>query len=209
MHLEFLGPAYRIVTPRLVLRCWQPSDAEMLAAATNENIDHLRTFMVWADNYPQPIEQTIESLRKWRGSFDLGQDFPYGVFNREETRVLGGTGLHTWLGKNVREIGYWIHKDFTNRGLATELSAALTRVAFDVENVERVEIHCVVENVASAAVPRKLGYSLDGTLRQRISLLDNRLHDMMVWSLFREEYPGTPCAAAEMEAYDAISRRLV
>ena len=68
--------------------------------------------MVWATHEPENLQMKIERLRRWRGAFDLGQDFTYGVFNREETQVLGGSGLHTRAGIGAREIGYWIHKHY-------------------------------------------------------------------------------------------------
>lgn len=209
MQTRFPGPAYRIITSRLVIRCWQPADVSMYQEALSTNIEHLSTFMPWAVGYSPSLQDDLSRLRRWRGEFDLGKDFVYGIFNQEETQVLGGTGLHTRLGSDAREIGYWIHKDFTGIGLATEVSAALTRVAFEIDMVERVEIHCAVENVRSAAVPRKLGYTLDGTLRQRSLLADGIRHDSMIWSLLRSEYPGSLCAAADIQAYDSIGRRLV
>ena len=203
------GPAYRIVTPRLVIRCWQPSDIHLYEKAINESVEHLKTFMPWAGGYPEDIQQGIERLRRFRGMFDLGQDFTYAVFNRDETAVLGGTGLHLRLGQDAREIGYWVHKDWTRQGIATEISATLTRVAFEVDGVERVEIHCAVENAASAAVPRKLGYTHEATLRMRNRLLDGQLHDSMVWSIFRDAYQQSPSAQAQLEAYDAAGRRIL
>lgn len=203
------GPAYRIVTPRLVIRCWQPADIELYETALTESSDHLKTFLPWAAHYPEDPQLGIDRLRRFRGMFDLGQDYVYGIFSADETRVIGGTGLHLRLGPNAREIGYWIHKDMTNLGYATEVSAALTRVAFDVDGVERVEIHCAVENLASAAVPRKLGYTHEATLRMRSRLLDGILHDSMVWVLFRAEYEKSPSAQTQIEAFDAAGRKIL
>lgn len=209
MSTKIHGPAYRIVTPRLVIRCWSPADAWLLKATVDKNIEHLKPWMPWATNHPQDIQDHINLLRRFRGEFDLDQDFVYGVFDRDETRVIGGTGLHTRLGPNVREIGYWIDREFTRQGLATELSAALTKVAFEVDNAERVEIHCAADNHASAAVPRKLGYTLDATLRCRDQLLDGRLHDTMIWSFLRSEYPAGLKIQVDCEAFDALGRRLL
>lgn len=209
MSSHFPNPAYRINTRRMVLRCYNPEDAALLKASAEESKAHLLTYMPWAAEYPRPVEEVSEMLRGFRSRFDAGQDFIYGVFNPDETRVLGGTGLHTRLGKDALEIGYWIHKDYTGQGLATELSAALTKVAFEIAQVQRVEIHCAVENAASAAVPRKLGYTLDGTLRRRNLLLDGRYHDTMIWSLFHDEYPGSPAAKTELQAFDGLGRRLL
>jgi RimJ/RimL family protein N-acetyltransferase len=193
------GPAYRIVTRRLVIRCWNPADAPLIKAAIDASVDHLRPWMPWVKDEPKPLQDKVELLRRFRSSFDLGQDFVYGILNRDETQVLGGTGLHTRVGEGAREIGYWIHVDHVNQGLATEVAAALTKVAFEVDKVERVEIHCDPENARSAAVPRKLGFVHEATLRQR----------GMIWTLLADEYPASPAAAAEIEAFNAMGRRIL
>ena len=59
------------------------------------------------------------------------------------------------------EIGYWTRTDRTGRGYATTAARALTDAAFtSALEIERVEAHMEQENLASVAVPRKLGYSL-------------------------------------------------
>jgi RimJ/RimL family protein N-acetyltransferase len=203
------GPAYRIHTARLVIRCWNPADAPLLKAAVDASLEHLRPWMPWAENEPQELDKKIDGLRLFRGKFDLGQDFVYGIFNRDESQVVGGTGLHTRAGEGAREIGYWIHADWINQGIATEVSAALTRVAFEIDHVGRVEIHCDPANVRSAAVPRKLGYTYEATLRQRLPLSDGTFRDTMIWTLLAGEYPGSPAARAEIEAFDALGRKIL
>ena len=202
------GPAYRIVTPRLVLRCWDPVDAPLMKAAVDVSIEHLRPWMPWASHHPQPLQAIIDLLRRFRGNFDLGQDYVYGIFTRDETMALGGTGLHPRGGEGAREIGYWIRGDEINKGYATEAAAALTRVGFEIEKLRRVGIHCVVENERSAAVPPKLGYVHEATLRQRIWGNDT-FHDEMVWTMLAEEYPGSPASRTVFEAYDAAGRLIV
>jgi len=208
MSTQTTGPAYRIVTPRLVIRCWNPSDAVMLRSAINASLDHLIAWMPWARNEPEDIQKKIERLRQSRGKFDLGQDFGFGIFNRDESQVLGGTGLHTRIGEGAREIGYWIHKEFTNQGLATESTAALVKVAFEIERVERIEIHCDIRNAPSAAVPRKLGFTHETTVRRRISP-DTDPVDDMIWVLLADQYPSSPAAGAGIEAYDVVERRIL
>ena len=124
-----LKPAYRIETERLVLRCWDPKDAVIMQAAAAESKDHLLPFMPWATEEPQSVEQKVELTRRFRSRFDSGEDYVYGIFNRDESRVLGGTGLHTRIKGNALEVGYWLHKDFINQGLITESTAALSAPA--------------------------------------------------------------------------------
>ena len=203
-----MGPAYRIVTPRLLIRCWQPQDAAKLKEAVDSSVEHLRRWLPWAANEPEPLEGKLERIRRWRGDFDLGLDFVYGVFDLVKARVLGGTGLHNRVGPDAREIGYWVRADSIGKDVATEFSAALTRVAFEVDKLSRVEIHVVVGNEASAAVPRKLGYVHEATLR-RPHPGGGPFYDTMIWTMFAEKYPGLPASSQRVEAYGFGGERLL
>jgi RimJ/RimL family protein N-acetyltransferase len=202
------GPAYRVHTRRLVIRCWHPRDAALMKKAVDASLEHLKPWMPWAHDEAEDLEKKIARLREFRGKFDLGQDYVYAIFNQDETEVLGGTGLHTRAGQGAREIGYWIHQDYVNQGLATESTAALVRVAFEIDQVQRVIIHCNPENVRSAAIPARLGFTHEAILKQRMLFLD-RLKDEMIWTLFSEDYPGSPAAQAELQAYDAAGRQIL
>jgi len=206
--LNIQNPAYCIETKRLVIRCWEPKDAALLQKAAAESREHLLPFMPWAADEPQTIEQKVELMRRFRGKFDRNEDFVYGIFDQSESHALGGTGLHTRLSGNALEIGYWLHKDYINKGLITESTAALTRVAFELYHVDRMEIHCSVENLASAAVPRKLGYVHEAT-RRRLGSANGEQSDSMIWTLFTDEYPSTPCASVEVKAFDVTGKPLL
>lgn len=206
--LNILTPAYRIETKRLILRCWKPEDATMIQEAAAASKEHLLPFMPWAADEPQTVEQKVNLARRFRGLFDRGEDYIYGIFDPGELRALGGTGLHTRLADNALEIGYWLHKDFINQGLITESTAALTKVAFELYHVERMEIHCSIENLASAAVPRKLGYVHEAT-RRRLAFMHGEKSDSMIWTLFADEYPSTPSAATEIKAFDIVGNILL
>lgn len=198
------APPYRIVTPRLVIRCWEPRDAPLLKDALDTSLDHLQAWMPWARDEPKPVEQKAELLRLFRGRFDLDQDYVYGLFSADEREAVGGSGLHTRVGDDAFEIGYWIRASATRRGIATETTAALTRVAFEFCGVDRVELHVDPANVASLGVPRKLGFAEEARLRRRLP----EARDMVVFTLFRDEVPAA-IAAAELQAYDAAGARVL
>ncbi len=202
------NPAYRIETERLVVRCYNPSDVQMLADAVQASIEHLKPWMPWVYAEPEPLHVKVDRLKRFRGQFDLGEDYIYGIFDKEETRLLGGTGLHTRIGEEQLEIGYWIHKDFINQGLVTESTAALVKVAFEIIHIHRLEIHCDPGNFASASIPRKLGFTHEGTLRAKTRFLD-RWSDSMVWALLDAEYPTSPSCKASIKVFDASSKPLL
>jgi RimJ/RimL family protein N-acetyltransferase len=204
-------PPYRIVTERLVVRCWEPADAPLLKEAVDSSLDHLRPWLPWAHEDPQPLKQKVELLRRFRGQFDLGQEFVYGIFSRDESEAVGGTGLHTRAGDDAFEIGYWIRASRVGEGVATEATAALTRVAFEVSGAARVEIRVDPDNAASAAIPRKLGFVEEGTLRRRLHGPDGTplQRDVVVFTLHPEEFSGTPTAEGPLEAFDAAGNRVL
>jgi len=203
------GPAYRVQTARLIIRCWTPADAPLLRRAITDSLEHLRAWMPWARDEPADLNATVQRLRRFRGEFDLGIDFLYAIFDREEHEILGGTGLHTRAGDHVREIGYWIHAAHVRRGYATEAAAALTRVAFEIDEVRRVEIRCDPRNEASAGVPRKLGFTLEHVLTGNTVDVEGRPRDTMVWSLLRDAYPTPFVSTVEIEAFDVLGRPLL
>ena len=203
-----LKAAYRIETERLILRCWDPKDAVLLQSAIAESKQHLLPFMPWAVDEPQSVDQKVALTRRFRGMFDGGEDYVYGIFNPDESRVLGGTGLHTRLKGNALEIGYWLHKDFINQGLITESTAALTRVAFELYQVERLEIHCSVQNHASAAIARKLGYTHEAT-RRGLGYANGKTTDTMIWTLLAEEYSSTRSENAKIRVFDVVGYSLL
>src|SRR5436305_845836 len=85
-----------------------PLDAPALKEAVDSSIDELRPWMPWALEEPQPLQQKVQLLRDFRSQFDRGENFIYGLFSRDESEVVGGSGLHGRGGEGAFEIGYWI-----------------------------------------------------------------------------------------------------
>jgi RimJ/RimL family protein N-acetyltransferase len=202
-------PAYRVTTDRLVLRCWSPGDAPALQAAIDANLDHLRTFLPWAAREPQSLEAKVTLLRHLRADFDRDEDFVYGIFDAAEREVVGGTGLHPRVGEGGLEIGYWIRAESTHQGYATEVAGALTRVGFELHGLRRTEIRCAAINTRSAAVPRRLGYTLQRTLPDRALLGNGALAEQQFWTLLAEDYPASAAARTAVQAFDALGRRVL
>jgi RimJ/RimL family protein N-acetyltransferase len=187
------------------VRCWEPRDAPLLKEAVDSSLDHLRPWMPWAHDDPQPLAAKIELLRTFRGKFDLGQEFVYGIFSPDESEVVGGSGLHRRSFEGVLEIGYWIRASRAGEGLGTEATAAVARVGFEVAEASRIEIRVADENAASLAIPRKLGFVEEGTLRRFLHGPDGAplQRDAVVFALLADELPGSPVASTALRAFDA------
>ena len=165
--------------------------------------------MPWAHDEPRSLDERIGLLRGFRGRFDLGEDFVYGIFSRDEREAVGGSGLHTRAGEGALEIGYWIRATAVGRGYAREATAALARVAIRVCGVDRVEIRVDPANEASLRIPRALGFAEEATLRRRLPAAEGEApRDAVVFAVFADELDRTPVAQARLEAFDALGRSI-
>ena len=161
-------------TARLLVRSWRPGDAPLLKAALDESLPHLQASVAWARHEPTPLAGIVERVVRHAAGFNAGDDWVYGIFAPDETRVLGGCGceraepaLAALVGPGTVEAGYWLRADATGHGYAAEATAALVRAAFDHLGARRVAICHDPANVASGGVPRRLGFHCVGTVGAR------------------------------------------
>lgn len=205
---KMLAKTYKIETERLIIRCYEPKDAELLKISIDESLEHLLPWMPWAKNEPESVETKMERLRKYRGQFDLGLDYTFGIFSKDEKKLIGSTGLHTRLGNNAREIGYWVHAKYLKQGYATEAVKALIKIGFEIEQLDRIEIRCAPNNIASQGVPKKIGFLHEGTLKNRVTDIEGALRDVMIWTMFREDYPRKEFSSFNIKAFNVINERI-
>lgn len=172
---------------RVLVRPYRESDAQDLYKAMVESRDHLRPWMPFADEH-----QTVDASRNWiiqqMASWLLRDDLTLGIWEQASGRYLGGTGLHphNWeIG--FFEIGYWIRLSAQGHGYIAEAVRRLTEYAFDILTANRIEIRCDELNVRSAAIPKRLGFVLEGRLRNDMTTSDGRLRTTLVFSLIPDD----------------------
>ena len=195
-------PPHRIETERTIVRCYQTSDAPLMISALTESLDNLRPWMPWAANEPEPLEAKTNRLQKFRDEFNVGSGFTYAILDKTETELIGSTGLHPRIGPNALEIGYWVSASRANQGIATEASAALTRVAFEISGVGEVQIRCDPKNVRSSRVPEKLGFIHLRTVAADGTDVHGQPRDTMVWSMTADRYSRSKLREAPIAAFD-------
>ncbi len=208
--MSWEGPPapYRIETERLVIRCYEPRDAPLTKDAVESSIEHLLPWMPWAADEPQTLEAKTDLLKGFRSAFDASENFTYAIFSADESEQLGGTGLHPRIGPGGLEIGYFVRASATRQGIATESSAALTRVGFEVCRADRLEIRIEPRNEASFGIPRKLGFAEEATLRRRLPAPEGEpLRDVAIFTMFREDFD--PSLAPNIRAYDARGEQIL
>ncbi len=98
--------------------------------------------------------------------------------------IIGGSGLHRINWKVPKfEIGYWVRTSLARQGYITEAVAGITDFAFNTLGAKRVEIRCDALNGRSAAIPQRLGFIHEGTLRHEDRHhVNNELRDTMIFA---------------------------
>jgi len=179
-------------TERLTIRSPRPGDGPELNAALRESWAELKPWMVWAKEDPPSLAASEARVRTAYSNFITRKDLTLHLYLKGTDTLVGSSGLHRFEWSVPRfEIGYWVRTRFAGRGYITEAVAGITDFAFGVLDAERVEIHCAHNNQRSAAIPRRLGYRHEGTLRAyRRHHLTNELVDQMVFAVLKEEWPG-------------------
>jgi RimJ/RimL family protein N-acetyltransferase len=184
-------PTYHTLTPmfeelqgeRVLVRPYRESDAQALFEAMIESREYLRPWMPFADEH-----QTVEESRDWiiqqMAHWLLRDGLALSIWEQSTGRYLGGAGLHPFdWGIGYFEIGYWLRASAVGHGYITEAIDLLTNYALGSLKANRLEIRCDELNVRSAAVPKRLGYVLEGRLRNHLATSDGRLRTTLVFSL--------------------------
>ncbi len=164
-----------------VLRLFRAGDAKVIALAVSESLEHLRPWMPWADDASADERFQRQRLHGVQYKAAVGEEWQYGLFPADESRVLGSFGLMTRQGPGTIEIGYWVHVDEIGHGLATLASRALTNVALALPGITTVYIRCDERNTPSASVPQRLGYGLEQTIT-RAPEAPGEAGRLMIWA---------------------------
>lgn len=171
----------------LTLVRWQPDDVDEVLDAVRSSFAELQQWMHWAQTPPERDEQHDAVLSRI-AAFDAGTGFDYLFREAEGGVVVGGGGIHRRIGPAAVEIGYWVRTDRHGRGWGTRAAAAMTDAAFaHLADVDRVEIHMDVANVASRRIPEKLGFELLGTeAREKLAL--GHTGEAHIWAMRRDRW---------------------
>lgn len=171
----------------LILRRWREEHVEEVLEAVTESLAELRLWLPWAQEVPAAATQR-EFLSEAAAKFDAGTEYHYGAYERDGGMFVGGCGLHGRHGPDVMEMGYWVRTSRGRRGYGTSMAEAVTRATFrHLAHIHTIEIHCDVTNVASAGIPRKLGYVHDRTV-PREPVGTGETGRSMVWVMTRDRF---------------------
>lgn len=172
------------LAPDTHLRLLEPRDAEELHVLIVANRAHLSPWMPWAADQGLAETRAFIALTRKQVADDAG--FQTAIV--QDGRLAGMVGFHAvdW-GARSTSIGYWLDADRQGRGTMTSAVRALVDHALSVWRLNRVEIRAAPENRRSRAIPERLGFTEEGTLRQAERVGDRYL-DNVVYAVLAEDW---------------------
>lgn len=192
-HLDG-GLELRTLHRGLAARIFQTVDAERA---------QLGRWLPWVHS-TLGLPDTVRFLQNARDLFLQGGGIHGAIWYQDE--FVGMMALHV-LSKadGVGNVGYWLSSRAQGKGIVTRLLAAFLTYCFDEWRLHRVELMCAVGNEASCRVAERVGFRLEGVLREA-RLVNGAYTDMKLYALLEQEW-RTKVAAAARRHGDALPAR--
>lgn len=169
----------------LILRVLEESHAAALFKLIDSSRQHLGVWLPFVDDY-RSVSDASGFIARFRKKSVDEDGLALGIWSREELAGMITFDRFDWANR-VTLIGYWLGLPFQGRGLMSRACAALVDVSFGRLHLNRVEIWCAFENTRCRAVPERLGFKLEGVMREREWIRDHFV-DMAAYSLLASEW---------------------
>jgi len=175
-------------TPRFTLLPFRRRDVGPVHDAVIASLPELSAYLPWAnEHYSRAVSQQF--VRESSGAWQEGRAYDFAIRRDAEPDYhLGNVSVwHTSRANAVGEVGYWVRTDATRAGICTEAVARILRFGFEELAMHRIVVRIAVGNRPSERVAEKLGFRLEGTLREDVRVGPRSL-DHTIWGLLDREW---------------------
>jgi len=179
----------RDIRDGVYLKLLEDRHAAAIFAVVNRDRAYLRKWLPWVDLTAR-ADDTLKFVKATLAQFANNEGLTAGIWQGKEYVGTVGTHKIDWLNRKV-EIGYWLASKFQGRGIVTGACRLLTDHAFEEWKLNRVEIHCAPGNKKSCAIPKRLGFQLEGVLR-KAQLVSGKYLDTNVYGMLARDWTKAP-----------------
>jgi RimJ/RimL family protein N-acetyltransferase len=171
------------VGPALV-RDLEPWHADELAGFFQRSGGDLYEWLPW--EHFESAERTTKFLTSLAEGRAADKGRIYGLWLGGV--LVGGTMFpNISADAGIAELGVFLAKEARGQGIVTLTVEAMIDWAFVERGFRRLEWRCTPTNEPSRAIPRRLGFTLEGIQRQAFKVRED-YHDLEMWSLLRDEW---------------------
>jgi ribosomal-protein-serine acetyltransferase len=127
---------------------------------------HLERWLPWVPFNNSP-EASLRFAEACVGEWDAGRALRFVIRDRTTRQFLGVVGLDGCVHLHRScELGYWLRREATGRGLMTEAATACIEFAFRRVGIHRIRCAAATDNMPSLRVISRLGFRFEGIARQ-------------------------------------------
>lgn len=145
-----------IVTDRMILRMFTMNDVDALALICSNPQVMKYIGLACQPISREEIEEALVSILNHWNKNGFGR---LAVVDKESNKLIGYAGLRSHEG--TAELVYLLDEPYWNKGVATEISRAIIKFGFEVNNFPRIIAMTRPENLASIRVMEKVGMKLE------------------------------------------------
>jgi len=177
-------PVPTLQTARLRLRGFAESDGSNLYALQS----NAKVLRYW-DSPPWSDQSSIARFMEGNARMaDEGTGTRLVIERQSDSAFLGWCTFNSWNPEfRSASVGYCLSEASWGQGYATEAVEALLGWAYQTVDLNRVQAEADTRNIASARVLEKLGFRLEGTLRQDCTV-NGDTSDSWVYGLLRQDW---------------------
>ena len=174
-------PPQRIVGARVVLEKHRMERAEEMFACVEQDRDRLGRWLPWVQ-HALTLNDEQDYIRHTHKGWDDATLFDFSILRQDTGAYCGNVGVHhlRWEHGGA-ELGYWVSGEHEGQGLVADAVRTVQAALFDL-GIRRIEIRCDPGNERSQAIPKRLGYTFEGCLRQNLRV-GEEWRDTLVFSL--------------------------
>ncbi|PYZ95034.1 RimJ/RimL family protein N-acetyltransferase [Salipaludibacillus keqinensis] len=169
----------------LSLKLINYQDAEAIFDLTNRSRNYLREWLPWID-YVTKLEDTMNYIKECLTGFAEQKTMITAIVFKREIIGVSGYNEINWSNRTAH-IGYWLGEGYQGKGLVTKVVWALTDYAFRELRLNKVDIRAAEGNHKSRAIPERLGFVEEGSIRQAEWLYDHYV-DHIVYGMLVDEW---------------------
>jgi [ribosomal protein S5]-alanine N-acetyltransferase len=171
-------------SPRLRIRTLASADVPALFTIFSDPV----AMRYWSRGPMTDLEEAEAFLHAIEDHARSQTLFQWGIARREDDLVIGTCTLHRIDREHRRaELGYILRRDHWGRGLAHEALTALVDHAFGALGLHRLEADIDPRNLASIRSVERLGFKLEGRLRERY-FLAGEIQDSSIYGLLAADW---------------------
>ncbi|ODN43023.1 GNAT family N-acetyltransferase [Piscirickettsia litoralis] len=162
------------------------SNAIEIFSLVNQYRNDLREFLPWVDE-THHVDDTREYIKFCLSQYDNGSALVYLLYY--QNKIAGTLSFNTLDKSNdIAKIGYWLASCYQGQGLMTKACAKMIEYGFNGLHLNRIEIHCAINNIKSQNIPIRLNFKKEGELKQGIKLANNQYVDGVIYGLVKEDF---------------------